>query len=216
MKEEKFEKSESGETEPRKVFPWETAWIKKPDANNPDDIDAYKRIEAQPTVQEWMDDAEELSTTEEVRELFTEKFFYGVCGEKSKGRMEGFVWLYKPEENTTTNINKSGLVDPKDAAILEISFARYVDPDLPAESRERGLIPSAIRQICFPFVEKQEKTSIIAFTNPKNLLSEGVLKNAGFIIKGKIYYNEESSEEDNFWVLDKNKLGTILEKKKRY
>lgn len=199
-------------TEPLKVFPWEAAWLKKPDPDNPDDIEVFKRIDAQPAVQKWM--VGETMNTEEIKEAFLEKNFYGVCGEKSKGRMEGFVWLYEPEAETAANLSESGLVDSKDTQVLEISFARLVDQNLPVENREKGLITSAIRQICFSLIKKQEKTAIIAFTNPQNLPSEGVLVNAGFIIKGKTFYNKESPEEDNFWILDKNKLETILEKKK--
>jgi len=205
------------EVEPVKIFPWEVAWIKKPNPDNPEDINAYKKIEAQPAIKEWMDNADELSTTEEVQDMFAE-IFYGVCGEKDKGGMEGFVWLYKPEKETLNNLKKRNSVDPSEFKdVLETSFARLVDENIPKENQIRGLIPSAIRQICFSLLEKNKKMLITAFTDPKNLLSEGVLKNAGFVIKGKTFYDkeaEEASKEDNFWVLDKNELERILKKKK--
>lgn len=203
------------ETEPRKVFPWEVALLKRMDVNNPDDIERYKRIDAQVEVEKWMEG--DKMTTENTLELFSDKdqLLYGVCGEKSKGKIEGWVWLYDPDTEMVDKLIKRELIDSsKDTRVLEVSFARYVDPDLPKENREKGLIPSALRQICFSHIKKQKKIAIIAFTNPKNLPSEGVLVNAGFIIKGKISYNEESPEEDNFWILDENKLKEILEEKK--
>lgn len=202
------------ETEPWKVFPWEVAWLKRMDKNNPDDVERYKRIDAQPDVGKWMEG--EIKDAEEILELFSsEKFLYGVCGEKSKNKIEGWVWLYDPDKELIDRLIKQKLIDfSKDTQVLEISFARYNDPNMPAEDRERGLIPSAIRQICFSLIEKQENIVIMAFTNPKNLLSEGVLVNSGFIIKGKIPYNEESLEQDNFWILDKGKLEIVLEKQK--
>ncbi|MFH1129420.1 MAG: hypothetical protein V1686_01655 [Patescibacteria group bacterium] len=199
---------------PVKIFEQESAWIKKPDSNNPNDIDAYKRIEDQPIIKKWMDDAEELSTTEEIKKMF-KKQFYGVCGEKEKGLMEGFVWLYELEEDTITNLKESRLIDLSgNSKILEISFARLLDENLPEENKGRGHIPSAIRQIGFSLLEKSEETTIVAFTNPKNLLSEGVLKNSGFKIRGKVFYDINSKEQDNFWVLDKQELEKILKKKK--
>src|SRR4030043_17564 len=164
MKEEKIGKSitedltksmeflKKPEIEPQKVFPWEAAWVKKLDASNSDDIEAYKNINARSEVSKWM--VGDTMNTEVIKE------------------------------------------------------------NVPVENRERGLIPSAIRQICFSLIKKQEKITIIAFTNHENLLSERVLEKAGFIIKGKTFYDEKSKEEDNFWVLDENELKKALEKKK--
>jgi len=192
-----------------KVFPWETAWIKKPDPNNSDDVEAIKRIDKQPAVAEWMTGS---ALTEED---FSEENFYGVCEEKNEKGISGFVWLYEPDEETIVNLEKNKLVDfSKGMKVLEISFARYIDPDLPAENQKRGITSSAVRQICFSSIKNQKNIAITAFTNPKNLPSESVLRSAGFIIKGKVFYDKKSKEEDNFWILDKKELEKILKKKK--
>jgi len=207
---------EKPETRPMKIFPWEPALVRRPDPNNADDIEEYKRIEAQPTVKEWMSFADALSTTEEVQEMFQETFYGIYKEEKEKSTMEGFIWLYKPEKNPRKNLKKSKLIDPSDIKhVLEISFARFIDNSPSAENRERGLISSAVRQICFSILEKQSDKIIAAWTSPKNVLSEGVLKNAGFVTKGEVVYDEEETKEkDHFWVLDKNELEKILEKKR--
>jgi len=227
MKEEKIGKSitedltksmeflKEPEIEPQKVFPWEAAWVKKLDASNSDDIEAYKNINARSEVSKWM--VGDTMNTEEIKELFSDKeqLMYGVSGEKSKDRTEGWVSLYEPEAETVDNLIERKLVDfPKGTQFLEISFARLIEENAPTENRIKGLIPSAIRQICFSLLKKREKIAIIAFTNHENLLSERVLEKTGFIIKGKTFYDEKSKEEDNFWVLDENELKKILEKKK--
>ncbi|OGZ34591.1 MAG: hypothetical protein A2V60_02320 [Candidatus Portnoybacteria bacterium RIFCSPHIGHO2_01_FULL_39_19] len=227
MKEEKIGKSitedltksmeflKKPEIEPQKVFPWEAAWVKKLDASNSDDIEAYKNINARSEVSKWM--VGDTMNTEEIKELFLdrEQLMYGVSGEKRRDRTEGWVSLYEPDTEIVDKLIKRELVDnSKDARVLEISFARLIEENVPVENRERGLIPSAIRQICFSLIKKQEKITIIAFTNHENLLSERVLEKAGFIIKGKTFYDEKSKEEDNFWVLDENELKKALEKKK--
>jgi hypothetical protein len=212
---ENKESSKEPETELRKVFPWETAWVKKLDASNPDDVEAYKNIDAQPEVSKWM--VGDIMNTKEIKELFSDKeqLMYGVSGEKNKDRIEGWVSLYEPEAETIDNLIERKLIDsPKDAQFLEVSFARLVDENVPTEKKVRGLIPSAIRQICFSLLQKQEKILIMAFTDPKNLPSDGVLKNAGFVVRGKVFYDEKSKDEDNFWVLDENELKKILKKKK--
>ncbi len=198
---------------PVKVFEQESAWIKRADPNNPKDIEAFQDIDTQPEVGRWM--TGDTYTTEEIKKHFSEEYFYGICGEKAIGRMEGFVWFYSPEEDTIINLKKSGLIDlSKDSEILEMSFARLVDEGLPQKNKERGHVPSAIRQIGFALLNKSKKTTIVAFTNPRNLLSEGVLKNSGFKIKGEMFYDENAKEKDNFWVLDRDELEKILKKKK--
>jgi hypothetical protein len=202
-------------TEPWKVLPWEAALLKKLDANNPDDIERYRHIDVDPEALKWMEG--DIMTKEEILENFSDEdqLLCGVCGEKSKGKIEGWVQLYDTETERINRLVDGGLADfSKDTQVLEISYARYVDPHLPKENQERGLIPSAVRQICFSVIKDRKNIVITAYTNPKNLLSESVLKNAGFIIRGKIFYDENSPEEDNFWTLDENKLKKILEKKK--
>jgi hypothetical protein len=68
---ENKESSKEPETELRKVFPWETAWVKKLDASNPDDVEAYKNIDAQPEVSKWM--VGDIMNTKEIKELFSDK-----------------------------------------------------------------------------------------------------------------------------------------------
>ena len=206
----------AAETEPWKVFPWEVAWLRKLDANNPNDIEMYELIDAQPEVGKWT--VGETKTKEELKELFSDKdqIFYGVHGDKNEDKIEGWVSLYEPETELSERLIKKGLIKvSKGTQVLEVSFARLVDENLPMDKQKSWLIPSAIRQACFSLIEKQKNAIITAFTNPKNLLSEGALVNSGFVIKGKILYDEDSSEEDNFWVLDKNKLEKILALKKK-
>ena len=194
---------------PVKVFPWEKAWIKRADPENPDDVKMLKLIDDQPEVAKYMV-GPDLTPKD-----FTENFFYGVCAEKSRDKILGFVWLYEPEEYKLRDLRKRGSIDSSaDKEFLEISFARLVDINLPTEEQVTGLMPSAIRQICFSLLKKQKKTTIIAFVSPENLLSEGVLKNVGFT-KGEIYYDKKFKEEDNLWILDKNELEKILKKKER-
>ena len=194
---------------PVKVFPWERAWIKRADPENPDDVKMLKLIDDQPEVAKYMV-GPDLTPKD-----FTEKNFYGVCAEKPRGKILGFVWLYEPEKDKLRDLKKRNLIDPStNKEFLEISFARLVDENLPIEEQVWGLMPSAIRQICFSLLKKQEKITIMAFVSPKNLLSEGVLKNIGFV-KGKVYYDKKFKEEDNLWILDKNELEKILKKKER-
>lgn len=203
------------ENEPYKIFPGEIAWLRRLNADNPNDIKIYKLIEAQSEVARWMENED--MTIEEVKELLSDEdqAFYGICSNKNQDEADGWVSLYEPETELIDRLIEQKLIDSKDAKILEISFARYINPNVSSESRKRGLISSATRQICFSLIEKQENNVIIVgFTNPQNIPSENTLKSAGFIIKGKILYDEESKEEDNFWVLDKKELEKILEKKK--
>jgi RimJ/RimL family protein N-acetyltransferase len=196
------------EIEPYKVFPEEIAWIKKPDPNNPDDVEAIKRIDAQPSVQKWM------TGPDLTEEDFEDENFYGICEEKDKKGMDGFVSLYESEDETINNLKKKKLIDfLQDTIIMEISFARYIDPNVLPENQKKGLVSSAVRQVCFAFLEKEKNVVIVAFTSPQNLPSEGVLKNAGFVIKGKVFYDDDSKEEDNFWILDKDELNKVLRKK---
>lgn len=199
--------------EPWKVFSWETAWLRKLDANNPNDIETYKVIDTQPEVQKQM--IGEPMTDEELKKLFSdeEQVFYGVYGDKNEDKIEGWVSLYEPETELIERLIEKRLIT-KGAQVLEISFARLVDKNLPAEKQKIRLAPSAIRQVCFQALGNQKNVIITAFTSPKNLLSQGTLINSGFVIKGRILYDNESTEEDNFWVLDKSELEKILEKKK--
>lgn len=214
MTKEKFTEKfpQKSEIESWKVFPRETAWLRKLNPNNPNDIEMYELIEAQPETSKWMEG--ETITREEIKALLLdeEQAFYGVCEEKGDEKAEGWVSLYEPETELVERLIERGLI-ARDKQILEISFARYVDLKA-AGGKKTFLIPSAIRQICFSLIEKQKKLTIIGFTSSKNLFSEGVLKNSGFVIKGKIPYNPEAPEEDNFWVLDKNELEKILARKK--
>ena len=196
-------------TGPVKIFTWESAWIKKIDPENSDDIERIKRIDNQPEVEEYM------AGPDITREDLAEENFYGICLEKSSERTEGFVWLYESEKDRLDNLKEHNLIDfSEDKEFLEISFARLIDPNLPLEEQVRGLVPSAVRQICFSILRKQTKTTIIAFENPQNLLSEGILRNAGFVLRGKAPYHREAEEEDNFWILDKDELEKILKKKR--
>lgn len=191
----------------------EPVWFRKLDANNPDDIKIYKTIEQQPGVSEWMgkDDMQE----EEIKELLSdeEQIFYGVCAEKG-ANPEAWISLYEPEQELIERLIEQKLIDAsKNKKILEISFARYINPEL--STSKKGLISSAVRQICSSLMEKQEKPLIIAFTDPENLRPEGVLNLSGFVVKGKIKYEKDSLKEDKFWVLDKSELEKILENKKQ-
>jgi RimJ/RimL family protein N-acetyltransferase len=197
------------ENEPYKIFSWEKAWIKKPDANNPDDVEAIKRIDAQPGVQKWM--VGPPLTAED----FSEENFYGFCEEENTKGISGFVYLYDADEELIDRlIGKKLIESSKTAKILEMSFARYTDPNIPREKQKRGITSSAARQIAFVILEKEKNILITGFTNPENLLSENAIKSVGFVLKGKILYDKDSREEDNFWILDKEGLEKILEMKK--
>lgn len=199
------------ENEPYKVFPEEIAWLRKLNTN---DVERYKLIDAQPEVSKWM--KVETTTTEKILELFSgkEQLIYGICGDKNQKEIDGWVSLYEPETELVDRLIEQKLIDSKNAKILEISFARYVNPNLPAEKQKKGIISSAARQICFPLLEKEKNVIITGFTNPQNLPSERALKSSGFVIKGKVFYDKESKEEDNFWVLDKEELEKVLRKEK--
>jgi RimJ/RimL family protein N-acetyltransferase len=196
------------EKESKKIFSEEVAWIKKPDPNNVDDIEAIERIDTQSEVAKWM------VGPALTREDFLEENFYGICGEKDEKGMEGFVYLYDIDGELVDRLIEQKLIDSKDAKILEIRFARCIDSNASPENRKKGLVSSAVRQVCFSLLEKEKNVVIVAFTNPQNLPSEGVLKNAGFIKKGKILYDKESKVEDNFWILDKRELEKVLRKEK--
>lgn len=196
---------------PIKIFSWETALIKKVDPEKLEDVEMLKNIDAQPDVEKY------ISGPDLTLEDLQEENFFGVCLEKPKGKIGGFIWLYTSEDDTYDNLRERNLINTSENKdFLELSFARLVDQNLPIEEQVSGLIPSALRQICFSLCRKQreKEIEIMAFQHPTNLLSEGILINSGFVLKGKSPYHQGDKEENNFWILDEDRLEEILKKKR--
>lgn len=196
------------------------------------DFQRYKKLDRSPEVQKWMIGEE--TTDEELKKYLAshpeEVLIYAISGEKSGGKMEGWLQLVPEEEERIERIRKLNLANiPEDHAILELSYARYKDSKLSEEKREKGLISSGIRQIGYflgvKLTSEDEETSkspkpllkpkltITAYTSPANYPSERVLEKSGFKKVGEIQYDEDSREPDNFWILDWDELARIFAEK---
>lgn len=186
----------------------------------------YQEIDAHPEAEEWM--VGKPMTHKEIKDFIgsnsRDGLIYGITGEKLKGELAGWVQLVQVDDEMLERIRNAGLIEiPQDSLALEISYANPKDRNLSEEKRERGLISSGVRQICYSLNQKlregereSEKSGkkiknpnlvIIAYTNPNNIPSEMVLKSSCFKNKGKMIYDpEENLEYDNFWVLDWEEL----------
>lgn len=212
----------------------EPAFISILSAENPSDIDWYEKVDKSPEVQKWMIEDGEAMTKEDIKHIIASHpkkwLLYAVSGEKSGGELEGWIQMWSEEEEKDKIIKNQFPADfSEDDLIIELSYARYKDPNLPEEKREKGLISSGIRQICYLLglqltkedAETKEskkpllkpKLSFVAYTNPLNKPSERVLEKSGFKNIGKIKYEPSSEKEDNFWVLDWDKLADFYAKK---
>ncbi len=210
-----------------KLISEEPAFVSILSEKDPSDIEWYKKLDKSPEVQKWMiEDGEEM-TEEDIKHIIAHHpqkwLFYAVSGEKSGSEVEGWIQMWPEEEEIADRIRKKFSADlPKDNLILELSYARYKDPNIPKEKREKGIISSGLRQVCYllglhltgedaetkaakkPLLKP--KLNIVAYTDPENEPSEKVLEKSGFKIVGKIKYEPGSGKEDNFWVLDWDKL----------
>jgi hypothetical protein len=199
---------ENPETGSIKIFPWEPAWLKKGNPQSAKDVKTLKLTDRQPDVEKFMV-GDPLKKSD-----FKDEGFYAVCGEKDV--MEGFVWIYELADEVRINLGKSKLVGPNQLEnVWEVSFARLIDKNISNEELKKKinhLMPSAVRQICSLFKESKEIT-IVAYSDPENLNSSGVLTNACFEKKGEVFYDKKSKKrgkKDNFWVLSKDKLNKLL------
>ena len=217
-----------------KLISEEPALISILNPKNFSDIDWYEKLDKSPEVQEWMEEDGEAMTREDIQRIIAshpEKWlFYGISGEKGESELEGWIQMWPEEEEIADRVREKFSADlPKDNLILELSYARYKDPNMPEEKREKGLLSSGLRQVCYSLglamTEKDKETkeskkpllkpklNIVGYTDPDNKPSEKVLEKSGFKIVGKIKYEPDSEKEDNFWMLDWDKLSDFYAKK---
>ncbi len=217
-----------------KLISEEPAFICGMNPEDPIDVKRYMEMERQEDVKRWMEEVDEEPETEDIKKYFEshqkEIMLYSVSGEKGEGEADGWVMLMPEEKERIERINKTGLANlPKEDYIMELSFARRSDPDMPDKEREKGLVSSGVRQICYSLglaLHKEEKEKeetkrpflnpnlkIVAYTNPENKPSEMVLEKSGFEMKGKVKYEPNSEKENNLWVLDWKKLADYYAKK---
>lgn len=215
-----------------KLIPEEPALISALSSENTVDFERYKQMDRSPETQTWMIGDE--MTNEEIKEHLDshskEVLLYAISGEKGEGDLEGWVQFLPEEKERIDRIRKLALADLlEDDLILELSYAKYKDPDLPEERRERGLISSGVRQICYSLglelteqdAEVKEskrpllkpKLKIVAYTNPVNKPSERVLEKSGFKKLGAIKYEPDDEKYDNFWMLDWDELSDFYARK---
>ena len=226
-----------------KLISEEPAFVTNLSVENPSDIDWYEKVDRSPEVNRWMKNEGELPggimTKEEIEDVISRHpkdwLLYAVSGGKSEEELEGWIQIWPEEKEKVKRIKEKFSKDiPKNNLVLELSYARYKDPDLTEEEwekRERGIIYSGIRQTCYllglQLTKENAKTkaskkpilkpklSFVAYTDidPVNISSEKVLEKSGFKIVGKIKYEPDSEKEDNFWVLDWNELSDFYAKK---
>lgn len=203
-----------------KIVPEETAWVRLFDIENPSDVERYKEMDKSDYICRWM--VGEPMTDKEIKKFLSShsenKTLFAAFAEEGDGKMEGWVQFLPEDKEKVLRIQKEILAGtPLKNKVWEISFARYQGDD-PASKKKKGLISSAVRQACYFFKkpESEKETDIIAYTDPDNAPSERVLEKAGFVKMGKIKYDEDDEKEDNFWILDWDKLNDIYAKKDEY
>ncbi|MBI2632850.1 MAG: GNAT family N-acetyltransferase [Parcubacteria group bacterium] len=226
----KTKKSSSKETRLWKLVPEEPARIRQLNPYNIEDFKRYKQMDRSAETQQWM--IGEAMTDEEIKEAMSSHsddcFLYAVSGEKSKGELEGWIQLLPEEQERIERIKKMVHMNPSHL-VLELSYARYNNPDVAKEKREKGLISSGVRQIGYSLgwslTEDDRKTGkdgkpslkpkliITAYTDPDNQPSERVLTSACFKNVGKIKYELDSKKYDNLWILNWKKLADFYAKK---
>lgn len=215
-----------------KLISEEPAFVRVLSEKDQADIEWYKKLDESAEVQKWM--IGENMTEEMIKELIAtsprESLLYAVSGEKGGDEIEGWIQMWPEEKEKAERIREKFSADlPKDNLVLELSYARHQEPGMPEEKREKGLISSGLRQICYSLglalteedIETKKskrpllkpKLSIVGFTDPENKPSEKVLEKSGFKIVGKIKYEPDNEKEDNFWVLDWKKLGDFYAEK---
>lgn len=214
-----------------KLISEEPAWLRLLNAEDVEDLERYKQIDRGES-QQWMIGEE--MTEEKIKDVINlhskDRLLYAISGEKSEGELEGWVQLLPEEGERIERIRKEALADlPQANIILELSYARYKNQNLTKERQEKGLISSGVRQICYSLGlelnEEDEETkkskkpllkpklSIVGYTDPTNVASERVLESASFKKSGEIQYEADSEKNDNFWMLDWDKLSAIYAKK---
>jgi len=213
---------------PWQVAPYEKAWIRSMDLTlGTDDRRIYQEMDRDPStlkfmVGEPMTEEDLDSFAVENNDPGKERIIYAVTSEKSQGKkMEGWVMLYPEGAGRIEEVSEKGFYDfPPDANVIEVSYARYLDKKVADEEKERGLISSALRQVCYTYGLIDEeiiskiktkktiapKIFFVAYTDPANSSSDRLLDKSLFEKRGQLQYDVDSEKLDDFWVLDWEKL----------
>jgi len=193
--------------------PGQASAIRFFDPDSESDFVSLKQILSHKLVKNWMDDVSRLckSDYQEWAGAETdESFLFAVHDTrlpsiKEIAKIRGFVNFYfeRSEKFRLKRLIKTNLVDGSAKHYLEVSMALLMDGK---NTISTGLMSSALRQGCLQVkallkCKKQSDLVIFGFIDPKNEASIRSLKASGFIKKGDIKYDSDSTEESGFYVI---------------
>ncbi|MCX6727135.1 MAG: hypothetical protein NTY75_05040 [Candidatus Shapirobacteria bacterium] len=178
-------------------FPYHCS-IRKILSNNPIDFDRIRIIDRDPHVLCWM--AGIPISDEELLDFITDKhdyFIYGISGLKGYvdqtevDQLQGWITFRSVASEQLKMLSLAHLSIPEN--VWEISYAKYP----PAKP---GQISDGIGLAITEFLTYHQSSSIIAFTDPKNIASEIVIQKNNFINIGLAHYDSDSLTLDHVWI----------------
>jgi len=187
------------------------------DPNSQEDLQAMREILRGKQSKKWMDETQQISVTDYQEWAGAESntsFLFGVLDARTSDQeqtkfVRGFVYIYSEREEKfrVKRMEKMGFIPPAVAQryALEISFAVRPLPD--GMQSGSGLMSSAVRQSCLQvqmLLTSLEPSEVIifAFVDPENIPAQRTLESSGFIRRGAMKYDSDSSDETYVYILN--------------
>ncbi len=197
--------------------PGQAAAIRFFDPDSSADLESMRAILRGKQSKKWMDDTQQLTVSDYRDWAGTENetsFLFAVLDARNPDpenikKLRGFIFIYSEREEKfrVKRMERLGFIPASDKPryLLEVSFA--VRPLEDGVQSGSGLMSSGLRQSCLQVQmllqnEQKPEVDLFGFVDPENLAAQRTLEACGFVKKGSMKYDWDSSEETYLYILD--------------
>lgn len=201
-------------------IPGQAAAIRFFDPDLESDFQAIRHITSHKSITTWMDDTGNISRRDYrdwVSKHTSQSFLFAVHDTRAPlaeiAEVRGFVYIYseRAEKYRVKRMFRQGFLTRQSLKghLLEVSMA--VRPTPAGQITHSGIMSSALRQSCLQVralldYPKNDSLTIFAFIDPHNIASIRAIESSGFIRRGAMKYDSDSSEIHDLYTISWRKL----------